>query len=1401
MTADSTNWLGWQPTEWQRWIEDQLGVCKKVYSTDPDYMIAAYNRERGSARDYYGRELLELLQNADDAGAETTTPNQVLIDLADQTLCVANTGLPFSPAGVKSLMVSDNSPKLLSTTRFIGYKGLGFRSVLGWASQIVILSGNLAIGFDENSALQTARPLFRTSAAFEKRVEEAHARNGSYPVPILSFPYWLDPAGRWSALAERAMSLIKKGSDTVVAFELKSPATIEAVRSQLNSLGKELLIFSNCLERLEIESDLRNVVWNATRDQAQVVVQSPGEDIVLWEVFKDSGPVPQQYIGEGQRRDMQYEVKVAIPEKGGGQDRLFVYFPTLATFPFPVVAHATFELTGNRQHLIESPVNAFVGGRLAETMAQAAQASVTKENPWRALSLVSPRGALDPVLERLEFLARLKSACSDRRIAPVRGGVFAEPSKVLTLPGDFDSLLDGDDFSDVCLWTEDKDLKWQLSVLGAQPMTSADLVERIDRISPMLTVDERANLVAMLVENKLLSNEPPPRLLIDDKEELIPSEASVFLPPEGRTFQIPEWVPARLLSSSLTRQLQRRFKSPRVRDLSNSLNAFRVQEYNLSSIVLTIAAEANRRTTHDDPARELFHRQEMLRAIWSAYSAAEPDAMPDIAERASIAIPTRGGHFAPANTLYLGRDYPSGRLMEELLHAGFPDMLVAAPNELGIPTDPAALEAFLRWLGVATLPRESEALNPDQTFVDYVLASLDYPARFEELTYQNPNEIRADGPHMVHLTVFDHQEDILAHADHHAIIAWVAKDNRIEGMRTSQDTRAQLRVLPRYKQKTRVLADQSLPSYAVWLLENRSWLPIAGGKRPPTKCTTARGLPKEISTLIGVPEVRLDHELFKASATDRRAVDRALSTVGVVNDLRDLSWDTFYKVLMELPTLNPDGQLARSLYRALVASRDESSGPSYGLARDKFFSQGRMWGRAGAESGYYPVGELHYVDRLTLPDCVTSFFPLLELDKRRGAAKVQRLFNVAPLSSAEIEKSIAVTAYELHPCDGILRSQVECLKPYVYALRLEDDTDRSELAPLKGLDIRLCNSVEAEVHLENKTETVRLDRLNSIVHDSMTFLVAAEAAYESPPLENYLVADAVTEIVSAALGLEKNSEIALLATCPPALRLSLLNRIVGGSAAERLDQAKQLLGQLEDDGQEGVGESPTPHGELQPLVPLGAANRPSGGAPPSPQIPAADVVGPGAPSAVGPVSAKPLDVGPVVHRQGHRKLVVSSNAKPSTKRRLTNPDRAENLAMEFEKEQGRFTLKVSHLKGEKAFGCDLLSFSSEETKQSFEKGMDLRAVVRFIEVKGSSAVRGDITLRGNELKAAQDQANRYYLYRVYEDEDSQGTFELVELNDPLSCGSDALSLMYEVKPFQAPSRKLWSVKEIWTFEE
>ena len=123
---------------------------KNVYLSDNSRIVADYNNELETIKAYNGRQLLELLQNADDELAD-----EVFIDINTNKniLVIANKGTdckPFTVGGIKSLMVANFSPK--TTKKYIGSKGLGFRSIVNWSNKVTVNSQNTDIKFSREIA-------------------------------------------------------------------------------------------------------------------------------------------------------------------------------------------------------------------------------------------------------------------------------------------------------------------------------------------------------------------------------------------------------------------------------------------------------------------------------------------------------------------------------------------------------------------------------------------------------------------------------------------------------------------------------------------------------------------------------------------------------------------------------------------------------------------------------------------------------------------------------------------------------------------------------------------------------------------------------------------------------------------------------------------------------------------------------------------------------------------------------------------------------------------------------------------------------------------------------------------------------------------------------------------------
>ncbi|MBK6834258.1 MAG: ATP-binding protein [Bacteroidetes bacterium] len=120
---------------------------RSEYLKGKENLISLYEGEKGINNDYKGRQLLELIQNADDAESSII---KIIIDTKESKLQIINEGIPFSFGGFQSLMVPNLSTK--RKKKYIGNKGLGFRSILNWSKKVTISSGGCVVSFSPEFA-------------------------------------------------------------------------------------------------------------------------------------------------------------------------------------------------------------------------------------------------------------------------------------------------------------------------------------------------------------------------------------------------------------------------------------------------------------------------------------------------------------------------------------------------------------------------------------------------------------------------------------------------------------------------------------------------------------------------------------------------------------------------------------------------------------------------------------------------------------------------------------------------------------------------------------------------------------------------------------------------------------------------------------------------------------------------------------------------------------------------------------------------------------------------------------------------------------------------------------------------------------------------------------------------
>jgi len=334
--------------------------------------------QRGIAQElirqqYTGRYPFELLQNADDAAAETEG-GTVRFQLTDEALIVADQGSGFGPDEIRAICGLGRSSK--DPRKAIGYKGLGFKSVGEITERPQIISSEARFRFDERA----------TRAAVERRV-------GLVPdelrLPVYAFPFDLldEDLGFDRAIVD---ALVDGEFRSVLRFPFKNGVAKDVVESHLHAtLTPRLLLLLGHTERLEVFGTGRDFVATVARDLhddcLEALLDVDGA-IEHWLVFSREVTIPEpdliDPLGDTWKQVERVGVAAAVrlgddgrPTYGEGQP-LHVYFPTVERSGFPLILHGDFALELDRRHVSRIPEAAPYNDWLAEELADLVATSV-----------------------------------------------------------------------------------------------------------------------------------------------------------------------------------------------------------------------------------------------------------------------------------------------------------------------------------------------------------------------------------------------------------------------------------------------------------------------------------------------------------------------------------------------------------------------------------------------------------------------------------------------------------------------------------------------------------------------------------------------------------------------------------------------------------------------------------------------------------------------------------------------------------------------------------------------------------------------------------------------------------------------------------------------------------------
>lgn len=1084
-------------------IKGEIGKIRRKYIESAEEIVSGYNRELSLSKDYEGRQLFELLQNADDEAAGSS--GKVLITFDGKKLAVSNTGDAFSFRGVKSLLYPNASPKKVHAKK-IGCKGLGFRSILTWSNVVTVASTDFSIQFSRKYAIEFLKEILEERPELKQEIKALS--NEQWPIATLTCPRLLKD------------SALVKGYSTSIIMDCHEELVGE-IESQIKNLEFEELVFLPNLKEVEIICNEYHKVFYKVVDGENVIIETNDKntghiECACWKLYKQNGTIKDE-----NNKEKDYEFIIAYDSSVEHQGEvLYSYFKTDVKLGFPALIHGTFELTSDRNSLQkQSAVNKQLIPLLADFLVETA-VSISEEQQecdYRPLSLVISSD-MDLVLKNVyKFDELLREKVYEKKILPTISNEYISINDSPKYSDDdFASVLNPKVFSSLLKLSDDKFIERYLkNDLGIPFFDYSDFCSLINDDIEFYSMDDRIRLISLIEsEYRFKVADIFPHLIIDSNGENIADSVKVYpFPNEEQIIALPEWVDIKFLNQNMEKKLYEELSlGNNRRNLVNRLSRYNLEEYSFDRLLRGVVNQI------DDDMLTHEKCSDILNWLWKYYNLDDRQAIPDV----RVMIICRDGVIRPAKECYVGNDF--GNELGERLIGLYSENFVAF-DKLNIECDDKnSIVGFLEWLGVSKYPRlvkKNLSYDERQEYVDtcYPLYVQRDNCWYEKNDFNSINHVTVG--------IFENIDVLFEKANFNDLIAWFILDDKI-GSRINSDSEEKntfscIKGYPYKKIDERTVTSGYMKSYLKFYLANKKWIPNANGlKNIPKYCCFEDNM---LEPFIIVPDVDYTYIKEIVGRACKKDVDAILSRIGVSDVFQEMDRSVIYQALYKLPELDPDCKKARALYRKII--RDgltpeeyKKNNPDY----DVFINAGRVAARKGGKKRYVAVADVRYADKKVFSDEILKSFNMFDIDARSGEDKVKKLFGVKPLKYTNVE---LVELPELHPFDDLFKKEYLRFLPYVYACRMGLKQAATDFRRLKSSKVILCNRVKIQYKFGEEQRVSELKDFETV------YLRKSNIAYICVPKrfstfeelkQIFEFADAVAELVTAILDVNEDKD-------------------------------------------------------------------------------------------------------------------------------------------------------------------------------------------------------------------------------------------------------------------------------------
>lgn len=1045
-------------------------------------MLGDYNREVETVAGYNGRQLLELLQNCDDEKADEVL---ITLDKKAHTISISNNGDPFSKKGYRSLFISNLSSKT-SKRKYIGNKGLGFRSIINWSNAIEIQSNNLSLVYNEENRINTFNSLFSKEIQ-EQFIKEEGFKKEIIPIPFLTMP---------------KLSVIKQDKFVTSIIISYKKEFLKDILKQVKNITAETLLFLRNLETIRFEGfdeGITNINTIKQKVNHNSSGFSPKEKISFngnnWLIFEEE-QLFNKNISSNKEEEEFYQIKIAIEENfQKSVPNLYSFFPTNIRLNQPYILHATFDLDPTRNQIIESYKNKVILEKVVQFTIKVAKYFTTNEVSYKPLEILNHKHKAD-TLSNLGYYEMLKMGIVTEEIFPCLDNTYKTLAKSIYISDDFANMLQVVDVQKIINIhlipmspLKLSDFDWEKDI--AKKLSMFKNVDKVlNRIAEReMDEDSRALFISQIIkEGNFIPKEFTNKInfLINDTEErkVIKGEEYIYTTvTKENKLLTPEFADIQFVNKDLFEKLLTRFEFEKAdnpnkgRFIYDKLKGFcNIHSYEPATLAQRIISETRKQVERSGDSF-ISIIKEMNRCLFHNYI--QFDDKTKLPEKLNIPTISKNQKLKSIDELMFSHYYPTGKITELIFEDIYTDDdYIDSPLNLGLEAgidNLERIEDYLRWLGINDYAIYKQETHENYGVNDYQNYVREYSKHIYEQRYKTTIYNIEKLPHILKNISIEH------------LILWIHFDQKLH----IQIDDLKNKDIYSYFYRTYNYISKK-PSYIKYKINTLFSLDFQNY------------LIDETFHWVNDFTIDFKKEYFTEYGVSKTLVNGILILLGAKDNFNDLSIKKIAEILNKLPERYPNGKKTQTIYKKALSHYKER--------KLEIGEKIRLFADDGEGLKPYEQSEIYFSDKIKLPKKLKKKYPIFNFPSRSGGADAIKFFGINDLKDVKIE---IVNYDNIEVLSDQFKAHFEDLKPLFLTYRIDVNEDikfkKIQASICKKITIVLCSEIQYKID-ENIYEVSNYEFLHQ---NEYTYYIKVNKADSFDELRfNPFFIDSCTDILS-----------------------------------------------------------------------------------------------------------------------------------------------------------------------------------------------------------------------------------------------------------------------------------------------